>query len=258
MNCVIGWGVTGKATALAFGITKYFSRTSFNITLNEAAKCRFIFICVPTPTTNGSCDTSIVEGYVSQLSEIGCSGVIVVRSTVTPGTCKRLAEKYNVPVISNPEFLTEKTAEYDAKHPDIIVIGSDIPAWGEALKGLYDARFKGVNTYLTDTVTAETIKYGINCFYALKVVYANQLYDVCKRNGANYEKIKEAMYHRKWIGNNHLDVWFNEKRGAGGRCLKKDLEAFSAYSNSELLRLTNQLNQVYLFEKAEDDPLTLY
>ena len=242
-TCIIGMGMVGKATALSFGITKYFSRTDFNITLNEAAKCKFIFLCLPTPTKDGVCDTSLIEQYVSQLSQIGCSGVIVVRSTVTPGTCRNLVEKYNVPVVSNPEFLTEKTAEYDAKHPDIIVIGSDIPVWGGALKGLYDARFKGVNTYMTDTVTAETIKYAINCFYALKVVYANQLYDVCQRNGANYEKIKEVMYHRKWIGQNHLQVWFNEKRGLWGKCLPKDLQAFANYSNSRLLQLAVQLNE---------------
>ncbi len=249
MNCVVGWGTIGKATALAFGIDQYFSRTNFNITLNEAAKCKFIFLCLPTPTKDGICDISLIEQYISQLSQIGCSGIIVVRSTVTPGTCKNLAEKYNVPVISNPEFLTEKTAEYDAKHPDIIVIGSDVPVWGEALKGLYDARFKGVNTYLTDTVTAETIKYAINCFYALKVVYANQLYDLCKRSGANYEKVKEAMYHRKWIGQNHLDVWFNEKRGLHGKCLPKDLQAFANYSNSRLLQLAVKLDEEVKYER---------
>ena len=248
-NCVIGYGTIGRTTAQVFGIKKHFSRHDSNITLNEAAHCKFIFLCLPTPTVNGSCDISAIEAVVKQLSEIGCSGVIVNRSTVTPGTVKNLVEKYNVAIVSNPEFLTEKTAEYDSKHPDIIVIGSDVPAWGEALRGLYESRFKGVNTFLTDSVTAETVKYAINTFYATKVIFANEIYDLAQRNGANYEKIKEIMYKRKWIGQNHLDVWFNGKRGVHGRCLPKDLEAFANYSNSSLLRQVLTLNEGIKNEK---------
>lgn len=251
--CCIGFGAVGQSTAKVFGISRYISKSGGNITFQDASKCRFIFLALPTPTENGRCDTSAIEEVVKQLAGLGCSGVIVNRSTVTPGTTRNLVEKYNVAMVSNPEFLSEDTAEYDAKHPDVIVIGSDVPVWGEALKNLYDARFKGVDTFLTDSITSETIKYGVNSFYALKVVFANQLYELCKKSGANYEKIKEVMYKRKWIGDNHMTIWYKNKRGLWGKCLKKDLEEFANYSQIPLLLEANRLDEEIRYERESDN-----
>jgi UDP-glucose 6-dehydrogenase len=86
---------------------------------------------------------------------------------------------------------------------------------------------------LTDTVTAEFIKYAINTFYATKVLFANALYDVAENLGIEYDTVRDAMYARKWIGGNHLTVPWKGKRGINGKCLPKDLAAFATFSGHE-------------------------
>ena len=241
---IVGYGVVGQATAKALGITKYFDLKGSPWTLEDARKYKYIFICVPTPTVNGRCDTSAVEATVKQL---GGNHVFVIRSTVTPGTCRNLANKYHVMTVSYPEFLTMSTAEEDALNPDLVVIGSDHKPALDGLSNYFLTDFpkdgsKGV-PYLvrTDSTTAEMIKYAINTFYATKVVFANALYDVCQSAGVDYDTVKRAMYKRKWVGDNHLTVPFNGKRGLGGPCLPKDLEAFASYSSKLFFRKMHQM-----------------
>ena len=80
-------GYVGKATSLAFGIKKGFSRHNANVTLEEASKCHFIFICLPTPTINGQCDTSLIFDIIKQLESYPryADSTYIIRSTVYPG-----------------------------------------------------------------------------------------------------------------------------------------------------------------------------
>jgi len=246
-NAVVigGLGTTGKETRLALGIKNYFDLKRSNLTLKEIAKqCRYVFLALPTPTVNGVCQTKDIFKAIQQIHQLGGKEkVYIIRSTVIPGTCRKMMKKLNInSIVHNPEFLTETTWKKDAKNPDIIVIGADNQKFGKEVKELYKARFKGAEIILTDTITSEMIKYAINCFYATKVIYANQIYDLCQKTGADYEKVKKAMYKRKWIGENHLTVFYKGKRGVGGKCLRKDVEAFARYSGLPLLKLVKKIN----------------
>ena len=155
-------------------------------------------------------------------------------------------------IVHLPEFLTEATWKQDTEHPDLIVIGSEDDNYAREVEALLRSRYKTEEIHRTDTATSETLKYAINGFYALKVVYANELFDFCQRAGANYGTIKNCMYQRKWIGKNHLEVWFSHGleeqpvRGVRGKCLPKDLKAFANYSKSKLLKTAKELNDVYI------------
>ena len=149
-------------------------------------------------------------------------------------------------VISNPEFLSEDTAEDDARHPDIVVVGGEQKNYIDDVVGIYQGSIKTAKIFTTDTITAEMSKYVINTFYATKTIFANQMFDLAQHVGANYETIKDIMYNRKWIGKNHLDIWHKGGRGAGGKCLKKDLDAFENYSKLKLLETVRKLNDEYL------------
>jgi len=251
--CIIGYGVVGKATAKVFGIRKHFDLKDSNITLEEAAKCRLIFICLPTPEENGIYNTTAIEGIIRQLSGYGCGGVIINRSTVIPGFARRMSEQYGTPMVSNPEFLSEATADNDAKHPDFIVIGSDNPSYARHIRGIYEARFKGVDVIETDTVTAEMIKISLNAFYTTKVVFANIVYDICQRNGANYEKFKDAVYRSRYGTKNHFEIFHKGARGAGGRCLPKDVNAFSNYAGEVFFDIVRIKNNQFLSEGAKHE-----
>ncbi len=249
---ILGYGMVGKATANTFGIKDYFDLKESTLTLKDIAqRKRYVFISIPTPTEQGEQKgVEEIEALIKQILDLGGGQkVFIIRSTVLPGTCKRLIENCGTnAIIHNPEFLTEATWQEDSEHPDLIVIGGEQTNYIEDVEALYRARFRGsVDIIKTDTMTSETIKYAINSFYALKVVYANLLFDYCMKWGMNYEVIKEAMYKRKWIGKNHLRIFDgNNKRGAGGKCLAKDLDAFANRTQIELLKFANSYNKIFL------------
>lgn len=258
-NSVIhGYGIVGQATAHAFGVDKYFDIKGSNITLKQASKLRYHFICLPTPVKGGRYFIDDIRALISQIVDYGGGqNVFIIRSTISPGTCRSLVASTGTEAIVHvPEFLSETTWKEDAENPDLIVVGCDRNNFREDVSGLFKARYKGVDIIETDTVTAETIKCLVNAFYATKVMFANEMYDlVAKRVGANWETIKEAMYKRKWIGRNHLAVWYKRKdwkeakRGIHGACLSKDLEALAEFSGSRLLKLVKQLNEEYKGKK---------
>ena len=238
---IIGYGVVGKATAKSLDIKNYFDLKENNISFENAAKKHFIFICLPYPTINGKCYTKDIEKLVKKIKlHLSNESILILRSTVTPGTTKKLSQKYEVRIIHYPEFLTESSADFDAQNPDFLIFGSeDKKALKEFSKNF--SKFKSP-IILTDSITSETLKYAMNTFFATKVIFANQIYDLSQKIGADFETIKETMYLQKWVGKNHLDVFHKGYRGAGGNCLPKDLEAFTTFSKLPLLKLVHNLN----------------
>jgi UDPglucose 6-dehydrogenase len=240
----IGNSYVGKATAHALGIKDYYTRHDSTVKREELSNFKYVFICVPTPTIDGKQDISAIEEYVSDVKLK--DSIFIIRSTILPNTTRVLSERYGVKIVHVPEFFTESTWMQDSEWPDIVVVGADDEGIREEVAGIFRARFKGTEMIVTDSITAELIKYSINCFYATKVVFANQIYDYAESIGANYETIKKAMYARKWMSTNHLDVWNKGGRGAGGKCLEKDLSAFSNIVDSALLKVANDLNKKLL------------
>lgn len=245
--CIIGYGVVGKSTALSFGITKYFDLSGSNITLEDAAKCRYVFICLPTPTISGKQDNRTIENYIRQLATYGHSQTYIIRSTVIPGTIRRIMQSTGISsIVSNPEFLTESSWEWDAKHPRLVVIGADDPKYGDAVRAIYESRWKGIQTYQTDTLTSEYIKYAFNSFFVTKVVFANALFDHCQRIGANYNVVRKALEFHPWGSKNHFEIWHHGGRGAGGKCLKKDIDAFANFTQDGFLLKVLERNEKLL------------
>jgi UDPglucose 6-dehydrogenase len=241
--------MVGKATARSLKIDKYYDiNGSGNITMAEAGKCDFIFICVPTPTVNGICDLSAIDNVLVELiPELSPNSIIVIRSTVIPGTTKKLIEETGVEsIVANPEFLTEATWENDADNPVLVVIGSEDPKFADAVKDFYQIYNKRTEYVITNTTTAETIKYSLNVFFALKVVYANLLYNFCQSNKALYGEVKKVLESHPWGSKNHFEVFHKGGRGAGGKCLGKDLEAFASISQSSFLKMASDINKSLL------------
>lgn len=255
-NAVVigGLGMVGQATRHAFGIEKYIDLRGSTATYKEAGEAKYVFLCLPTPCENGRYNIdSTIEAIKTVLANQVGQTIFILRSTVTPGTTRHLCEMLGInSIVFNPEFLSEKTWKSDTDHPDVVVIGADHNQYADEVIALYQGRFKGLNIQRTDSVTAELIKLSINAFYATKVVFANQIFDHAQKIGANYEKIKEVMYARKWIGKNHLDIFHNDCRGAGGKCLEKDLQAFAEYSQLPLLITANKLNKALLGKKQNE------
>lgn len=252
--CIIGYGVVGQATAKVFGIKKHFDidPERSNITLEEAAKCKFVFICLPTNVQeDGSYNVDPLIEMITKINDLG-NPIFIIRSTVYPGFAEITKQGIRSNrVVSNPEFLNEATAEHDAKNPSFILLGGD-KEYVDKVAGFYQARIKGAPVITTDNTTAEMAKLTMNAYFATKVIFANQAYDACQMLGANYETVKKVLESHPYGPNNHFTIWFKGKRGVNGRCLPKDSKAFDYYTASDLIHEVLRLNEKYINIKEED------
>lgn len=192
-----------------------------------------IFVCVPTPMNeDGSCNTSIVENVVRELDKtnVGKSPrTVVIKSTVVPGTTERLnLDCHNLYVCFNPEFLREATAVEDFKNQDRIIIGG--PHAGTAvLKRMYAQAYPDVPVTKTSSTIAEMVKYVTNAFLATKVAFANEIEQICRGLGIDYDKLIEYATKDKRLGNSHWSVPGPDgHRGFGLTCFPKDLNGLMA------------------------------
>ena len=189
-----------------------------------------IFICVPTPMfESGECDLSIVKDVVDELAHYECmkSKVIVIKSTVVPGTTENLAANYpELNFVFNPEFLTERKARLDFINTSRIVLGSNNPLANDIVEKLYRLRFPYTKIIKTNFGTAQLIKYMANCFFATKVSFMNEMYQVCEAINGDWETALEGFITDGRIGNSHIDVPGHDGDfGFGGKCFPKDLNA---------------------------------
>ncbi len=204
------------------------AETAFGHLLRRA---EIVFLCVPTPMgAGGLADLGILESVVKQIRETlppGCT--VVTKSTVPVGTATRLAQllrRDDVSVVSNPEFLREGTAVRDFLHPDRIVVGSACREAAEQVAALYASLNAPV--VLTDTASAELVKYAANCFLAMKLSYANAIAELCDRAGADVADVAEGMGYDRRIGQEFLAPG----PGWGGSCLPKDTSALLQLADS--------------------------
>jgi len=164
-----------------------------------------IFVCVPTPMKeSGECDISIVSSVIDDIAQIDRQKYIVIKSTVTPGTTKRLAEGFGMTIAFNPEFLTEANAINDFRRQPLIIVGADDPGIATVLTMLYyefNTKVDNVAHVIQRTTKeAELFKYLANCFLATKVIFANEFKALCDKVDVDYGKIAEiaVLDKRSW------------------------------------------------------------
>ena len=217
--------------------------------LGDINQAEVIFIVVPTPRNQNddSCDTSIVESATSKIG--GKDKIVVVKSTVPPGTTESLQKQYpQHKFLFNPEFLSESRAWQDMVRPDRQIVGfteNSMDAAHLVLSLLPKAPFMspwGLETYKQTRITAteaEIIKYAGNVYFCQKVNWANALAKICEKLKADYENVRKGMSADFRIGDSHLDVNHGGYKGFGGFCFPKDLSAFMAFAKEQ------GLNEVY-------------
>ena len=175
---------------------------------------RVYFVCLPTPMyEDGSADLSIVEGVLDDLAAAPGERIAVVKSTVPPGSTERWNTKYEstgLRVVFNPEFLTEANALDDMRNQNRIILGGPRP-WVNKVKHVFQSAFPKVPLVKTSSTNAELIKYFTNCFLAMKVSFANEMYQLCDAldsQGLNvdYDRVVECatLDPRLEIGRAHV------------------------------------------------------
>lgn len=258
---IIGVGMVGEA------LKKYFEKKGFKLLLYDKGKnlgsieeinqADVIFVCVPTPfDKEKGFDLSCVK---ETCNNIKGQKIIVIKSTVLPGTTEKLQSKYpQHKLLFNPEFLTELTADQDMDYPDRQIIGYTKKSYnvaGDIIQILPLAPFEKI----LPATEAEIVKYFGNTWFSTKVVFANQMYDLCQKLGINYDRIMETAAADKRIGRSHLKVVHKGYRGYGGKCLPKDIKALIQFANEKgvdlkLHKVVEEINNQLMKEQGIEDP----
>lgn len=248
---VIGGGYVGGTVAKYYresgGEVKVYDKFRTSDPLEEVLQQEYLFIAVPTDYNGKSIDLSAMEDAMQNASRSKARAVII-KSTIVPGTTEKFQKQYpDLKLVFNPEFLTEATAFQDFQYPDRQIVGYTPQSYniaGEVLELLPLAPFAKI----VPAAVAETAKYFGNAWFAVKVVFANQIYDLCEALGIDYNLVADCVGADRRIGRSHLDVWHGGYRGYGGKCLPKDARALISFAQSlgvdlELLKKVEELNK---------------
>lgn len=231
---IIGYGYVGKA------LEKFFKehyqvliydpfQKSITKTKEEINKTDYAFICVPTPRSeNGKCDISVVEETMDWLDV----DTIIIKSTVEIGTTERLVERYKKNIIFSPEYIGESTywSPYDfhtdMKETPFFIFGGDKKTCNKVIDLFLPVVGPCKKYVISDSKTAEMAKYMENSFYATKITFCNEMYDLCEVLGIEWNEARELWLQDPRINPMHTAV-FKDKRGFGGKCLPKDTSALN-------------------------------
>lgn len=253
---IIGQGFVG--TAVREGLKHFYETYVFDLDpkvcptemllplKDIVEKCDIIFQCLPTPMKrSGECDLSIVRSSLDNLNqfalELNKSPIVVIKSTVPPGTCEELNNNFeHLNIVFSPEFLTEANSIEDFKNQNRIIIGGPRP-YTDQVKSMFRKAFPHIPIVKTGYKTSEMVKYFINNYLSVKVSFANEMYQICSALDIDYDKVTEYALFDQRIGKSHLSVPGPDGDfGFGGHCFPKDLDAM-----------------IYLMVKNDVDPVIL-
>ena len=213
------------------------------------------FVCVPTPEgKKGAINTDVANSVLSELNDLGYTGVVVIKSTITPDHLTKFKKKYKLKLVYNPEFLTEANAHLDFINPNMQVLGGK---WRDCdtVEKAYarHSKVKVVPTFKVDLITASMIKYTINSWLATKVTFFNDLYMLFEKSGAHstWEQFTEILKNDPRIGNSHMQVPGPDgSRGFGGHCFPKDTKALINYAENLKVDMPVLKTSMYVNDKV--------
>lgn len=252
-------------------LTYDIDSTKCNSSLDSAVEHSSHFIlCLPSDSDKkGRLNTSIIESTIdaiSILSEGTEKKIIIIRSTVPVGFSRKMAEKYpKFQFYFIPEFLTEKTAAQDFENPTTIIIG--VPnvkdCFEQAEQWECFGIFPTAHARVVPFEVAELLKLSTNSFYAMKVIFANEVSNLCGEFGVSYDSLRNLLAENPRIGSNisdnqgkevHLRIAQDGQAGFGGKCLEKDLSELVRTLKDKkcslgLLDYVEQINKKIRYEK---------
>ena len=229
-------------------------RLSFSTSIEEGVNSSLvIFIAVGTPSgDDGSADLKFVEEVANEIARyMDGYKVVVVKSTVPVGTCRRVKQMIKdhqlhpaaFDIVSNPEFQREGSAIEDFMRPDRVTIGAESEQAIAIMKDIYSALYLIETPFvITSLETAEMIKYAANAFLATKVSFINEIANVCELMGADVHHVARAMGLDGRIGKKFL----HPGPGYGGSCFPKDTRALArmAHEKGYLFKVLDAVIQV--------------
>ena len=246
---IVGYGVVGEATVRLLREKQNISILDPEIGhADDITNCDIIFICI----NEKSHTMENLNKLVDQIVIRNKKALIVIRTTVIPGTTDRLTKRHKREFVFMPEFLREWNAKDDALNPDKIVIGTENEHNYEMLKALFQQITPG-KIIQVKPIEAELAKVALNSLALIKVVFAEELYDLTETLSADYENIYKIFKLDQNINERHLTPKKDDYRGADGKCLSKDtdflIQLGKKKSRMALLETAQILNNLFLKTK---------
>jgi UDPglucose 6-dehydrogenase len=229
---VIGYGVVGKAMHTLFPDAIIYNGEKHpvgNLTYIDINKADVAFVCVPTPTkSNGQCDTSIVEEAVAKLKV----PLIIIRSTIIPGTTDRLKKKYKKHIIFCPEYVGE-TVDHplrNEKTRKFLILGGERKDTNLAIEVFQQVYNASTKIRQMSSIEAEMVKYLENRHIAFIVAECNEAYDLCQKVGVDYNNVREAVFQDDPRMSPYWTFVYPKSRGFATKCIPKDIYALTSFA----------------------------
>jgi nucleotide sugar dehydrogenase len=200
----------------------------------------FYFISVPTPSReSGECNTSIVENVIDSLyKEHSKKTFVLLKSTVQPGTCRKLHNQYsseNFKIVFVPEFLTERRANLDMYEAKFAMFGTHDGNEELDVVQLFKQIYKhndNLEIVNRKYEACEIFKYTINVFLGVKVWFFNEVYEICEKFDIKYNDLRDLLPLDPRIGMSHTMVPGPDGMFAFGlKCFLKENLAFRYLQN---------------------------
>jgi len=241
-------------------------RLSFTSDMKHSVEnSEIIFIAVGTPPDeDGSADLKYVLDVAAKIGQYANSYKVVVdKSTVPVGTADKVIKvikkqtKYDIAVVSNPEFLKEGSAISDFMKPDRVIIGASDPDAIEIMKNVYAPFVRtGKPIIVMDEKSAELTKYAANSLLATKISFMNEVANLCDQVGANVEMVRKGIGSDSRIGPSFIFPG----TGYGGSCFPKDVKALihTAQDHASEMKIlksvedVNEKQKTVLLSKIKD------
>jgi len=233
---IIGLGFVGGAVKSSFdtGLTSLVlvdtNPKLASGTYEDLMSCEGIFVCVPSPSnSDGSCNTGILESVLEKLK--GYEGVIISKTTAPASKYEELNKLYPN-LVHSPEFLTAVNAIEDYLNQKFAIIGGRIKAYVNEAERIIRLSLPDLETVHHCSIgEASLAKYTINCFLATKVVFMNEIEQLARASGLDYNRIVGMIAYDPRIGRSHLRVPGPDgSYGFGGACFPKDTTALLKYA----------------------------
>lgn len=179
-------------------------------------------------------DISALQETCSYLHDHGYKGLVVIKSTVTPGTTNCIASANpSLRLVHNPEFLSAATAARDFHLQRHIILGVHARVEGraaESLRAWYGKHYPAATVSTCTCTESEMVKMGCNTFYSVKIQYFNELYALCQAHHVDFKRVRDMMLRNDWIHPMHTKVPGPDGQlSYGGACFPKDTQALAAH-----------------------------
>jgi UDPglucose 6-dehydrogenase len=234
----VGRNISRRLAKAGINVVEYDEQRDSDYPAAELSKCDFAIVSVGTPAQeSGQAELGHVFNAVSR---IPCDYVLL-RSTVPPGTTDALEQTTGKALCFSPEYVGETAFLSNSwgmwAHDDSFqILGGHPETRQYFLNALTTIYGPGTRFHQTTAVEAEIIKYMENCYFATKLTFVNEFYELCQHLGADWHSVREGWLLDPRVERDHTAVLPND-RGFGGRCLPKDLDALLAFADNGDIRL---------------------